>query len=738
MSDNKLRVILEAVGGEKFAKQIGKANNQLKAFGADARDVGQKLTIGLSVPIAAAGVKALASAAKFEKLQTQLNVLTGSAEKGTEAFKQLVKFSAGTPFQLDELVQANNTLMGFGVSAEDAFKHLQSIGDIAAVSGGDLQGISVAFGQVAAAGRLMGQDLLQLINNGVPIIDMLSDSMGVAKSEIKDMVSKGAVTFPVLIEAFQKATSEGGKFAGGMAMLSGTLGGVFSTLKDNINIAFAEVGKSIVESFDLIEVTKGIIEKIQSLTNAFKNLTPRTKKIILVITGLAAAIGPVLLALGSLPAILSTIGAAFTLLTGPVGLIIAALTAIAIIIYKNWGQIEPVIVDIYNSFVDLYNSSKVLRGIIGGLKGVFKSVFTVIKAQIQSVLNIFLGLGKVVAAVLRGDFSEIGTIVKDTIKNAKNIYVDTGNEIADNIVEGVNSGIESTLEKKTVGTLANGLKGAVDKAKDALGANGTGATGRAAVSTVSALGATAGTAMGTTQQLNLDPSSSLLGEMQTVTLDPATALANSVANGNGILRTKLAETATILNEASVDITPHLQNMAEGMGAALGNAIANGGNLLSALGGVLLGGIGDIAIQLGKSAISIGVAMMAIKQSFKNPATAIAAGIALIALGTVIKSVIPGIVKGKGDGGGIKQSGPRSGAVAAFANGGIVSGPTLGLMGEYAGAKSNPEVIAPLDKLKNMIGSRQAQQVNVGGEFRLNGQDLVVALQRAEKQRGRIK
>lgn len=717
MSDNKLRVILEAVGGEKFARQIGKANNQLKAFGAEARDVGQKLTIGLSVPIAAAGVKALASAAKFEKLQTQLNVLTGSAEKGTEAFKQLVKFSAGTPFQLDELVQANNTLMGFGVSAEDAFKHLQSIGDIAAVSGGDLQGISVAFGQVAAAGRLMGQDLLQLINNGVPIIDMLSDSMGVAKSEIKDMVSEGAVTFPVLIEAFQKATSEGGKFAGGMAMLSGTLGGVFSTLKDNINIAFAEVGKSIVESFDLIEVTKGIIEKIQSLTSAFNNLTPRTKKIILVITGLAAALGPVLLALGTLPTILSTVGAAFTLLTGPVGLIIAGLSAIAIIIYKNWGQIEPVLVDIYNSFVDLYNSSRVLRGIIGGLKGVFKSVFTAIKAQIQGVLNIFLGLGKVVAAVLRGDFSEIGGIVKDTIKNAKNIYVDTGKEIADNIIEGVNSGIDTQLEKKTVGTLANSLKGAVDKAKNALGTNGTGATGRAAVSTVSALGATGGVQ----------------------TTDPAALLAQSVSNSNSVLKTKLDETAAIVTQGATDIGPILQNMAFGIGEALGNALSSGGNLIGALGGVLLGGLGDIAIALGKTAIKIGIGMKAIQMSFKNPATAIAAGIALVAIGTMIKNVVPGIVQGKGTGGGgATASGPRSGAVAAFADGGIVSGPTLGLMGEYAGARSNPEVIAPLDRLKNLIGDRQAQQVNVGGQFELRGQDLIVALQRAEKQRGRIK
>ena len=76
-------------------------------------------------------------------------------------------------------------------------------------------------------------------------------------------------------------------------------------------------------------------------------------------------------------------------------------------------------------------------------------------------------------------------------------------------------------------------------------------------------------------------------------------------------------------------------------------------------------------------------------------------------------------------------------VPAFANGGIVSGPTMGLMGEYSGAKSNPEVIAPLDKLQGMMGNNK-QNVNVGGEFKINGQDLVVALQRADRNRSRIK
>lgn len=78
------------------------------------------------------------------------------------------------------------------------------------------------------------------------------------------------------------------------------------------------------------------------------------------------------------------------------------------------------------------------------------------------------------------------------------------------------------------------------------------------------------------------------------------------------------------------------------------------------------------------------------------------------------------------------------AIPKFAAGGIVSGPTMGLMGEYPGAKSNPEVIAPLSKLQGMIDqSNGGGGGQMSGEFVLRGQDLVVALQRAEKQRNRI-
>jgi len=129
---------------------------------------------------------------------------------------------------------------------------------------------------------------------------------------------------------------------------------------------------------------------------------------------------------------------------------------------------------------------------------------------------------------------------------------------------------------------------------------------------------------------------------------------------------------------------------------------------------LFGGIGDMiaegAIAIGKSLIAYGVALEAFKLAALDPALAIAAGAGLVIAGTFLKS---------------KLSPKKEGGAMPFANGGIVSGPTMGLIGEYPGAKANPEVVAPLDKLKDMLGG------NGGGKFILRGTDLVLALNRSE-------
>jgi len=128
---------------------------------------------------------------------------------------------------------------------------------------------------------------------------------------------------------------------------------------------------------------------------------------------------------------------------------------------------------------------------------------------------------------------------------------------------------------------------------------------------------------------------------------------------------------------------------------------------------LFGGIGEMiadgAIAIGKALIAYGVALKAFQMAKLDPVLAIVAGAGLVIAGTVLKA---------------KLAPKEKGGAMPFANGGIVSGPTMGLVGEYPGAKTNPEVIAPLDKLKDMIGA------GGNGEFVLRGNDLVLALQRS--------
>jgi hypothetical protein len=204
-------------------------------------------------------------------------------------------------------------------------------------------------------------------------------------------------------------------------------------------------------------------------------------------------------------------------------------------------------------------------------------------------------------------------------------------------------------------------------------------------------------------------------------------LAENVQPIKETISKELVATSQMINSI---IESGVESMAAGLGEAFGAAMAGTGQLGNDLSKVLLTGVGNMAVQLGKLAIGVGVSIQGIKKALAslNPVAAVAAGIALVALGSFAKNRAAQI--GQGGGGG--------GKVAKFANGGIVSGPTLGLMGEYAGAKSNPEVIAPLDKLKGMMGAQQQQNVNVGGSFRVEGQDLVLALQRAERERNRIK
>ena len=487
----------------------------------------------------------------------------------------------------------------------------------------------------------------------------------------------------------------------------------------------------------ILEMVAPAIQKIgafmTNLSEKFNALSPTVKKMIVVFGGVVAALGPVIAIIGSLLTMAPAIGAALTLMTGPIGLVIAALTAVGVVIYKNWAGIKVALIKIGNYFIDLYNNSLPIKLIVNGIimsfknmiaagKFVFSTLVTIIKTTGKNIVSILGGIGDIIMGIFTFDLEKIKAGFVNASKGIKDNMLSAFNDIktdAKTLGSSVVDNFNEALEQKQIAriTVPVAVVSAGDGGQTAAGggggtttttSGGGGGGGRAAVSSVSAL-ESGGVMTPITNAIKAD----------TAGIPAAIAEQQAALSESQILL--LEKAALFQQQAGQIMTSGMQNIVSGMAGAIGGAITSGGNLMGALGGVIIGGIAQIAENLGRAAIKIGLTMKAIKMAFKSPATAIAAGVALIAISKVIQSVIPKIA---------------SGEAAAFANGGIVSGPTMGLVGEYPGARQNPEVIAPLNKLQSMIGGG-GQNINVGGQIRLEGQDLLIAIERANETADRL-
>jgi len=201
-----------------------------------------------------------------------------------------------------------------------------------------------------------------------------------------------------------------------------------------------------------------------------------------------------------------------------------------------------------------------------------------------------------------------------------------------------------------------------------------------------------------------------------------TDIENQIAD----LRIKINQNANkeIANDAK-RLTRVVQQSFNQLAKALGDAISegvaaavSGKSGLQAFFNSILIAIGGFLQNIGAGLIATATAVEAFQKTLAvNPAAAIPIGLAAIAAGAALKATID-----KG---------------VAFAEGGIVSAPTLGLVGEYPGASTNPEVIAPLNKLKGMLDMNGGGEGGYIAETRVSGRDLAIVLNRYNKDAKRI-
>ena len=681
MATKDLNVIL-GLRIENFQKNLSKAQRSMNKFGRDMERLGSNLTQALTLPILGAGGAAVASAVEFEQLEARLRVLTGSAEAGAAVFERIKKFAASTPFEVGDLVEASSQLMAFGFSADEALDSLQYLGDIAAATGSNINDISLILGQARTVGVAFTQDLRQLASRGIPVFEMLQEQTGLSGKAFNKFVADGGVTFEVLNDILRRTAAEGGKFFGGMEMQSKTLGGAISNFKDAASIAFAELGSAIAESTNLNERLRQLSDLISALVQRFKELSPEAKQTAVNVALMLAAIGPATFVIGKFASIS---GSLMKQLKGLVGVIKTFATFLL--------GVPGIILATIAAITYLYYEFETARKVINGLVDAVVSLIDIFRAG-ASAAELFY-------AILRGDavtagkaFADMQLALSDFQKQIGEVdFSDAENRISssiDRIKERIKDALilKPVVQPTTIQGQTTTITGGGATSAESESVTGSKAFAQAILYTTELNNRTAEYVgllqMGTEGQLTFAESVRAITDRQ----QEALALRQQEIEEQNRLTTEQTKYNAVL-QATTTITD-----------SIFNALEQGKNVFKSL----IQGIKQMVVQLIKA-----VAQAALFASILN----------ILGLGTgsflgSFKSIL---------------------GIPGLASGGLVTGPTMALVGEGSGTSiSNPEVVAPLDKLRSMLGN-----INEGryiAETRIQGSDLLLSIERAERNRNR--
>jgi tape measure domain-containing protein len=167
---------------------------------------------------------------------------------------------------MSDMVGAEKMMLGFNIQAEDTIKYLKAISDISMGESSKFNSLTLAFSQMSAAGKLMGQDLNQMINAGFNPLQIISEKTGKSIATLKDEMSKGAVSAEMVQQAFIDATSAGGKFYNMSENASKTINGQLSMMQDALDSVFNELGtKSESVIMDGIQMTTSLIQNYETV-----------------------------------------------------------------------------------------------------------------------------------------------------------------------------------------------------------------------------------------------------------------------------------------------------------------------------------------------------------------------------------------------------------------------------------------------------------------------------------------
>ena len=704
----KLKDLVVAIGANTtdFDKNIGKAINKIKYFGKNTKRLGKSLSMNVTAPIAALGFTAVKAFQQQSKAIAQMEAglkSTGATVGYTSQQLQTMasNLQAKTLFGDEDILQnATAQLLTFTNITGDQFARTQQAAlDLATRLDGDLKGASIQLGKA--------------LNDPVANLSALSRS-GIQFSDEQKEVIKSMAETGRLAEAQTLILDELNKQYGGSAEAAAKADGGFTQLANSFGDLQEEFGKI------LVDVLQPVVQFLRDAIANLQKASPHFKKMAVTISLVAAAIGPLLMVLpmlvqgfmmlagflsGAFSAAVAGANSALLFLMTPIGAVIGviALLVAAILVFSE--EASKPIADVINYFIKLYNEVTFVRAIVGAIKGVVQTVFDFFAFAVQNVIESFKDLGGVVMAIFKGDFSAIPGLVSDAFAGAADRMKVFAEKAGKNIQEGITNELErDPYELVTSDQVLDGLekiKGLAKKAKDYIGGifsgGGGGGAGPTRPEDMQQIRGTGFIGASARQAIELENSKGLMGitdpKLMQERVDKAAKIHQQAIEENE------ARDASY-QQAVMQLAGNLQNTFSSLFTGLMNGTQTFGEFMKQI-------LMDLLVKLA----SMVAAFLVIAALTGGAGIGTTAG----TLGDFLK-------------GGF--------GIPAFADGGIVSGPTAALVGEYSGARTNPEVIAPLDKLQSMIQGSGGGNVTVTG--RISGKDIVLSNERAGRDRSRIK
>lgn len=398
-----------------------------------------------------------------EKTVVSFDVLLGSQEKEKKMLKEMNSYAAKTPYEKQDLYEAGKMMLGFGIAQEKIMPNIKMLGDIAMGDAQKLNSLTLAFSQMSSAGKLQGQDLLQMINAGFNPLNEMVKMTGRSMGDLRKDMENGKISAEMVAAAFQHATSKGGLFYGMTDKIGETIGGRLSTAIDNLKEValnlFNVVAPVLSPALNILNFTLGTIAG--AMTGLFGLIQAGNPFII----GLGIAIGAVTLAMG-INYMLTKRAVIMTALKNTWDVV--SITTMGLLTGAIWAQnaawmANPIgwivagIVLLVGAFVLAYNKLEWFRGaILAGweaIKGFGNLLKEYVIDRIKGIIAGIGGIGKTIMYLFKGEWSKAWDTAKqaasdligvDAAKNA----VKNAKEIGKNMGAAYHKGVAEVQAKK--------------------------------------------------------------------------------------------------------------------------------------------------------------------------------------------------------------------------------------------------------------------------------------------------